>query len=181
MICYFVDSDPKSIPVVNKNIPRVSSGFNAPGSRKSKRKGSTNQKEILKIGGEEISSKMTRYGKMFRNYSVKQIALPGGKFSMIIFKVELQRVQSSPNGRFVYCGRNELKVLENMEGKYGLLKKGKNIRPFIDICLMRNGDLIVYDEETADLLKFDRDLRQIGRLPGNKTNNLGKKNFELFF
>lgn len=61
-----------------------------------------------------------------------------------------------------------------MDGKYGLLKRGRNIPPFIDICLMRNGDLIVYEEKSADLLKFDKDFRQIGRLPGNKTSNLGR-------
>jgi len=68
------------------------------------------------------------------------------------------------DGRFVYCGKKEFKVLEKLGEQYGMMKVGKHIEPFVDIKVLKNGNVIVFDEQTSDLIKFDENLKQIRRL-----------------
>lgn len=95
----------------------------------------------------------------FGEYAIKQIGLPNTK---------LQRVQVSPDQSFIYCGQNELKVLQLKAGQYTLLNKGKNVKSFIDIKLLPTGELVVFDEATSDLIKYDRELQETKRLSGKK-------------
>jgi hypothetical protein len=46
-----------------------------------------------------------RFNTSFKNFKIKQISLPN---------IDLRRVQVSYDGRFVYCGKKEFKVLEKM-------------------------------------------------------------------
>lgn len=45
------------------------------------------------------------------------------------------------------------------------MNKGKNIAPFIDIKILPNGQLVVHEESTLDLVFYDPELREIKRLP----------------
>ena len=78
------------------------------------------------------------------------------------------------DGRFVYCGKKELKVLEKMGDQYGMMKVGKHIEAFVDLKVMKNGNVIVFDEATSDLVKYDENLKLVRRLQGQSTINLSK-------
>lgn len=85
-------------------------------------------------------------------------------------------MQVSRDGKFIFTGKNTLKILENIKDKYGLLKMGGNVEPFIDLKLLRNGNILVFAQETSDLVKYDENLKQVRRLQGQKKINLSKKN-----
>lgn len=80
----------------------------------------------------------------------------------------------SPNQRFIYCGKEELKVLELRNNQYTLLNKGKAVKSFIDIKLLPTGELIVFDENTSDLVKYDPEIVEMKRLAGKKKITLGR-------
>lgn len=61
-----------------------------------------------------------------------------------------------------------LKVLELKNGQYTLLNKGQAVKSFIDIKLLPTGELIVFDENTSDLIKYDVELNENKRLAGKK-------------
>lgn len=81
----------------------------------------------------------------------------------------------SPNQRFIYCGKEELKVLELRNGQYTLLNKGKAVKSFIDIKLLPTGELIVFDENSSDLVKYDPEIAETKRLAGKKRITLGRR------
>lgn len=86
------------------------------------------------------------------------------------------RIQVTPDEKLVYVGRNELKVLERDGNQYRLLDNATHIRPFIDLKLMRDtGEVITFDENTSDLIKYDPSLTEMNRLDGAKKIDLGKK------
>lgn len=68
-----------------------------------------------------------------------------------------------------------MKVLELRGDRYTLLNVGDHVNRFIDIKLLDNDELIVFEEDTSDLVKYDRNLREIERLRGKKKINLSKK------
>lgn len=103
--------------------------------------------------------KMPVHAANFGEFAIKQIGLPNTK---------LQRVQVSPDQSIIYCGQTELKVLQLKAGQYTLLNKGKAVKSFIDIKLLPTGELIVFDESTSDLIKYDRELQEVKRLSGKK-------------
>lgn len=107
----------------------------------------------------------SQFDGKFKNFKIKQISLP---------KIDLRRVQVSFDGRFVYCGKKELKVLEKMGDQYGMMKVGKHIEAFVDLKVMKNGNVIVFDEATSDLVKYDENLKLVRRLQGQSTINLSK-------
>lgn len=100
-----------------------------------------------------------KYRSLFRDYTIQQIELPG---------CELQRVQVSPDEKYIYAGKNELKVLENRGGRFKFLDMATHVQPFIDLKLLPSGDVIIFDKATSDLIKYDHNLNQIQRLPGKK-------------
>lgn len=106
-----------------------------------------------------------KYGHLFRDYDIQQIHLPG---------VENMRIEVTPDERFIYVGKNVMKVLELDNGQYKLLDNADHIRPFIDFKLLKNGDLITYDENTSDLIKYDPGLNEIKRLNGMRKIELGR-------
>jgi hypothetical protein len=110
-----------------------------------------------------------RVNRNFKNFKIKQISLPN---------IDLRRVQVSYDGRFVYCGKKQLKVLEKMGNQYGMMKVGKHIDSFVDLKVMKNGNVIVFYQETSDLIKYDENLKQVRRLQGQNTINLSK-NFPI--
>ena len=87
----------------------------------------------------------------------------------------MKRVQVSRDGKFIFTGKTTLKILENIKDKYGLLKMGGNVEPFIDLKLLRNGNILVFAQETSDLVKYNENLKQVRRLQGQKKINLSKK------
>lgn len=90
------------------------------------------------------------------------------------------RIEVTPDERFIYVGKNVLKVLELENGQYKLLDNADHIRPFIDFKLLRNsGELITFDENTSDLIKYDRDLNELKRLNGMRKIDLGEKPLPL--
>jgi hypothetical protein len=109
-----------------------------------------------------------KYGSMFQDYDIEQIHLPG---------VENMRIEITPDEKYIYVGKNVLKVLEfdpNLQ-QYRLLDSADHIRPFIDFKLLKNsGDLIVFDENTSDLIKYDPSLNQVRRLTGMRKIDVGK-------
>ena len=67
-----------------------------------------------------------------------------------------------------------MKVLEQKGDKYTILNKGSNVKSFIDIKLLPTGELISFDEETSDLIKYDPELKESKRLNGKRKITLGK-------
>jgi hypothetical protein len=53
-----------------------------------------------------------------------------------------------------------------------MMKVGKHIEPFVDLKVMKNGNVIVFDETTSDLVKYDENLKLVRRLQGQSTINL---------
>lgn len=49
-----------------------------------------------------------------------------------------------------------------------MLNKGQAVRSFLDIKLLPTGELIAFDEQTSDLIKYDVDLNESKRLPGKR-------------
>ena len=46
------------------------------------------------------------------------------------------------------------------------------MKPFIDIKLLPNGELVVFEEDTSDLVKYDTELNENKKLQGKKKINL---------
>ena len=125
-----------------------------------------------------------RNKNLFNEYSIKQIHMPDGKpffskyFTTNYFfnhKLEqLLRVQVSSDKRYIFTGKNHLKVLQFdvSSGKYLLLKAGADIAPFIDIKVLNNGEMLVYEEHTSDLVKYTKKLVEMSRINGVKPLNL---------
>jgi len=59
-------------------------------------------------------------------------------------------------------------------GQYTILNKGREVKSFIDMKLLPNGELVVFDQETSDLVKYSPELTENKRLMGKKKINLGK-------
>ena len=59
-------------------------------------------------------------------------------------------------------------------GQYTILNKGRDVKSFIDMKLLQNGELVVFDEQTSDLVKYSPELVENKRLMGKKKINLGK-------
>jgi hypothetical protein len=93
--------------------------------------------------------------------------------------VENMRVDVTPDEKFVYVGRNELKVLERDGASYKLLDNATHIKPFIDLKLLDSGEVITFDENTSDLIKYDPSLNEINRLQGAKKIDLGKEKLTI--
>jgi hypothetical protein len=89
------------------------------------------------------------------------------------------RIEVTPDERFVYVGKTVLKVLELVNGQYKLLDNADHIRPFIDLKLLKTGEVITFDEATSDLVKYDPGLAEIKRLNGMRRIDLG--NLQIFF
>ncbi len=49
-----------------------------------------------------------------------------------------------------------------------MLNKGQAVKSFIDIKLLPTGELIVFDDQTCDLIKYDVDLNESKRLNGKR-------------
>ena len=88
--------------------------------------------------------------------------------------VELQRIQVSKTGHYIYCGKQGVRILEKVGEKYGLLRIGPNLPRFIDIKITENRELLLHSEKNSDLIKYDRDLKPIGRLQGKKPIDMSK-------
>jgi hypothetical protein len=89
------------------------------------------------------------------------------------------RIEVTPDEKFVYVGKNVLKVLEKLNGQYKLLDNADHIRPFIDLKLLNTGEVITFDEATSDLVKYDADLNEVKRLNGMRRIDLGKNKIAL--
>ena len=89
------------------------------------------------------------------------------------------RIEVTPDERFIYVGRNVLKVLELENGQYKLLDNADHIRPFIDVKLLGSGEVITFDEATSDLVKYDPSLNEVKRLNGARKIDLGKRLLHL--
>lgn len=74
----------------------------------------------------------------------------------------------------IYTGKNKLRVLNLIDGRYNLLKVGENIENFVDIKLLKNGEIIVLQERNSDLVKYDRNLKVIKRLKGKNKISMSK-------
>lgn len=83
------------------------------------------------------------------------------------------RIDVTPDERFIYVGKNVLKVLEMQNGQYKLLDNADHIRPFIDFNLLKSGEVITFDEATSDLIKYDPSLNEVKRLQGMRKIELG--------
>lgn len=91
----------------------------------------------------------------------------------LTLKEELLRVQVSQDKKYIYTGKRTLRVLQMDEnnGNYLLLKAGSKVAPFLDIKLLRNGELLVYEENSSDLVKYSKRLREVSRNNGIKPIN----------
>lgn len=88
----------------------------------------------------------------------------------------MMRIQVTPDERYIYVGKNKLKVLELENGQYKLLDNADHINPFIDLKLLRDtGEVITFDENSSDLIKYDPGLNETKRLKGQKRIGLGKQ------
>lgn len=78
MICYFLDSDPKSIPIFNKKIEKIKIGENGFEGVLGLNSGFREEeiRSLVEFGRDSKS----RFLGVFGEYEVKQIALPGGNF-----------------------------------------------------------------------------------------------------
>ena len=99
---------------------------------------------------------------------------------LTIFVADLRRVQVSQDESLIYTGKDQLRVLQLDGGLYRLLEDTPVVNPFFDIKLLNNGDLIVFDKQTSDLVKYDQNLNQTQRLVGQKTIRLGKLKISIF-
>jgi hypothetical protein len=83
-------------------------------------------------------------------------------------------VQVSADERYIYTGKDQLRVLELRNGRYTLLKAGSHISNFIDIKLLNDGSLLVFDEQNSNLEKYNKQLKLMSRLEGRSHINIGK-------
>lgn len=62
----------------------------------------------------------------------------------------------SQDKRLIYTGKHQIKILrfDENNGSYTLLQEKNQIAPFIDIKLLRTGEILVYEETTSDLVKY---------------------------
>jgi hypothetical protein len=80
----------------------------------------------------------------------------------------------SQDGSLVYCGRGNLNVLkrDSATDNYELISSGKDIKRFVDIKVIGDGTLIVTDQDTSDLIKYNDSLKPVKRVNGKKALNL---------
>jgi hypothetical protein len=99
------------------------------------------------------------------NHKVKHIEIPDSC---------LQRIQVSNDGQYVYCGRNNLNILSKdpVNDSYNLISKGTEVRKFIDAKVTNDGSLIVIDQKSSDMIKYNKLLQPLKRVKGRKPLNL---------
>lgn len=126
----------------------------------------------------KLVKKPPQHFNSFKDFSIQQINLPGGDH-----QTSLARIQVSPNQKFIYCGRESLKIMERKSpgeqtapslgptSQYVLLNKGGNVRDFADIKLLNSGELIVWEEDSSDLVKYDPSLKETNRLKSAQNGN----------
>jgi len=105
------------------------------------------------------------HGKDFRDYTYQQIGVSG---------VEMKRIQVTPDESLIYVGNNVLKVLgQEPNGSVTLLDEGAHIKRFIDLKVLKaTGEVILFDEQTSDLIKYDPRLNESKRLKGRRAISL---------
>lgn len=83
-------------------------------------------------------------------------------------------MQVSRDKKFIFTGKNRLRVLQKDSNSknYLILNSGSEIEPFIDIKLLNTGELLVFEENSSDLVKYSKKLHEISRINGIKPINL---------
>lgn len=57
----------------------------------------------------------------------------------------------------IYTGEQWVHILEMQNGQYVNIEKANmNVENFVDIKLMKDDSVLIWEEETADLVKYDR-------------------------
>ena len=108
----------------------------------------------------QLKKAPAKHANLYKEYNLKQIMIQNDG---------LGRVQAPENEQFVYCGQNDLKILENRSEKYALLNANHPVKPFADIYLLPGKtDLIVLERLSGDLVKYDSKMTETQRLKGSK-------------
>ena len=86
---------------------------------------------------------------------------------------EIQRVDFLMDGSQIVYGKNTLHRLISRASHFIKLKTIQNIRPFIDMKMLNTGEVLIFEEETFDLVKYDGQSKQLSRLSGKKSPCVG--------
>jgi hypothetical protein len=109
------------------------------------------------------------FTNQFKDYDQQQILLPPG---VITPQNTLTRIQVSPDQSVIYCGRQEIRMLELRNNHYTMLSRNSRYtRPFTDFKILSNSKVALIDEQTNDLLILDKHLQELKRYPSLPSAN----------
>lgn len=78
----------------------------------------------------------------------------------------------STNGQLICFGKECLHRLLQKEKHFLKLRPSEHIKPFLDIRILASGEVVIYEENSFDLIKCDPALKEIKRLKGSPLNNI---------
>lgn len=78
----------------------------------------------------------------------------------------------SENGQLIFFGRESLHRLLQKEKHFLKLKPSEQVKAFLDVRALASGDIVVYEEHTFDLVKYDNLLKETKRLKGSQNTNI---------
>jgi len=107
-----------------------------------------------------LQSKPSIYKSMYKSFKIQQIEISTEK--------ELRRIQASLDGKLIYAGYNGLIALEVInDERIRILEVGQSFRTFTDFKLIKStNELILFDQETSDLVKYSSQLKYLTHLTG---------------
>ena len=78
----------------------------------------------------------------------------------------------SANGQLICFGKECLHRLLQKEKHFLKLRPYEQIKPFLEIRTLGNGEVLIYEENSFDLVKYDPALKEVKRLKGSPLNNI---------
>jgi hypothetical protein len=104
----------------------------------------------------------SKYKALYESIKIKKIPLV--EFGQSADN--LHRVDFLPDGSQIIYGKDSVHRLISKATHFIKLNSQRNVNPFFDFKMLDSGELIVFEQKTYDLVKYDPQLRETKRLKG---------------
>lgn len=113
-------------------------------------------KDIYKMKPQQHS----KYDYLYRNFKISQISVPGSKLRRVCVNKDMSRI---------FVSGLKLQILELQNGSYQRTNLTNHISDdIIDMKLLNDESLIVFEESCSDLIKYNRQLYEMKRIKGTR-------------
>mgnify|MGYP000869376956 FL=1 len=102
----------------------------------------------------------SKFDYLYRNFKISQISVPGSKLRRICVNRDMSRI---------FLSGLKLLILELQNGQYQRTNAANALRDdIVDMKLLVDESLIVFEESNSDLIKYNRQLQEVKRVKGSR-------------